>query len=317
MNPMTRTVFVTLCLSAAATALAAPPTTAPSATGPVPYAEALDRGVGGRLGGPIDQFRLIEGTAAERKGTTKGDPDVVHELRIERVDGRPLATPVVCPFNTREKVSASPPAAGAAFRLVAVEMAYSAPNLDDPNGLLAQLKQGLSDVTVQAANDGPFFTVLYVVGPAKPAAAVPPTTAPAAGRLIPYSEARGRGIVGQLGGPINQVRLVEGTAAAADRLNKGARDSDRVLTIDRVDGKPLSKPVAFDYAFAEPGATPPAVGARFRLLAAEKALSGGNPADPNGLRPLLPDQDPAGLMRQARFEPAFHTDLVVFGPAKP
>ena len=135
---------------------------------------------------------------------------------------------------------------------------------------------------------------------------------------LTYGEVLARGVAGQLGGPVNQLCLIEGFAAGPDPFVKGADATSRVLTVDRVDGKPLSQPVIFaDCWYASPAARP-AVGARFSLMAAETAATRAEPDDPNHLLQSLADRHAPALDLQSRVGgPAFYTDLAVYGPAKP
>ena len=94
-------------------------------------------------------------------------------------------------------------------------------------------------------------------------------------------------------------------------------NANLALTIHRVDGRPLPRPVVFDYWDWDTahGGTPPAAGP-IRLLAAETVGHAANPDDPNRVLDLLPGQDPSRIERQARSMPPFYTSLAVYGPAK-
>ncbi len=304
---------VTLAAAAGAAPPAAKVTAKPATSRPVQYLETqFGGGVGGQLGGPIDQVRLIEGTVTESKGTGKGDPAVVHTLHVDRVDSRRLATPVVRQCDAWQAGWALP---GGTFRLLAVEKAYSSPNPSDPKHLLKQVAGGGTDLVVQT-NRGveSFFTELTFLGSVASEPPPRPTTVPA--HFIPYAQMRTRGVLGKLEVPLNQVCVIEGSATGQG----GLRDKDgrprRMLFVERVDGKPLYKAATFEFV-GTGTVTPPEAGKVFKLVAVEQAGSGTNPADPNRLLDLLPPQDPARIPVQAKAEPAFLTTLTVYGPAKP
>ena len=90
---MRRPPLATLCLAALAAAPATRPIT--RLAEPVTLEEVRERGLAGRLGPRLGTVLTVAGVVVENRSRAKADEGEPFFLRIDAVDGRPLATPVL------------------------------------------------------------------------------------------------------------------------------------------------------------------------------------------------------------------------------